>query len=136
LATQLLERMRSNGGLANFSANNVNLSDRASKFGLTVYDPSELDAVAAAFDRVDFGVWKYKDQTHEDWNHGPTVQGVEEAFDGVTVAGRPVLDSLVDTFDEKRGLKGLITHDFANLALAALLHRVRKLEAAQARLLN
>lgn len=120
---------RSNGGIANFSANNVNLSDRASKFGLKVYTADEMEVVSAAFDKVDFGIWKYKDQTHDDWNHGPTVQGVEEAFKGVKVGGRKVLDSLVDMFDEKRKLKGLVTEDFKNLAIAALLHRTRKLEA-------
>jgi hypothetical protein len=114
---------RSNGGVANFSANNVNLSDRRTKSSIELYTDEELDAFAAALDRVDWGRYKYADQTHDDWNHGPTAQGVAEAF-------AEVAPELVDEWSPgKSDLKAIYTHDLVYIALAALLHRVKKLEA-------
>lgn len=72
--------VRSNGGLANFSANNVNLSDITVKPEFAVHTPVELDALQASFIAVDWGKFKYADQTHDDWNYGYSAQGVAAAF--------------------------------------------------------
>jgi hypothetical protein len=72
--------IRSDGGLANFSANNANISDESVKDYITPYDKAELDALENSFTDVIWGKFKYRDQTHDDWNHGPTAQGVERAF--------------------------------------------------------
>jgi len=68
----LRAEIRSNGGLANFSANNVNLSDERVKTAITPA-PSWL-AKINAIEVVNF---KYKDQTHDDFNLGAIAQQVQ-----------------------------------------------------------
>lgn len=117
------ERMsiRADGGIRNYSANNVNLSDKAVKPVIEQYTPELLDKMSVALEKVDWGRYKYMDQTHDDWNHGPTAQGVLEAF-------KDVAPELVDDWDSK--LKAIYTHDLVNIAIATLLHRIKKLENA------
>ena len=107
-----------NGGLSNFQANDVNLSTRAVKNGYRVYTNDELLKYEAFLEDVDFGVWKYNDQTHDDWNHGPTVEGVQMALRKYGLADEE--SSLIDVFDAKNGLAGIVTHDLANLTEASL----------------
>ena len=106
----------SNGGIANFQANDVNLSTRAVKNGYRVYSDTELLKYESFLEAVDFGIWKYNDQTHDDWNHGPTVEGVQSALRGCELADEEC--SLIGEFAE--GKMGLYTHDFTNIALASL----------------
>ena len=120
-------RMASNGGLANFQANNVDLSTRAVKHGYAVYTEDKLLKYESFLEAVDFGVWKYKDQTHDDWNHGPTVEGVESALRSHGLVDEE--SSLIDMFDPERGLKGLVTHDLTNLAVASLVASNKRLRA-------
>ena len=74
--------LRSNGGLANYSANDVNLSDATTKTGFELLNTASVwDAHKAMRD-----VWclfEYKDQTHRDKNMGYTAQGVAKAWAGV-----------------------------------------------------
>jgi hypothetical protein len=63
--------LRANGGLANYSGNNVNLSDERVKTEITPA-ASYLDKINA-LEVVNF---KYKDQTHEDSNLGVIAQQV------------------------------------------------------------
>ena len=63
--------VRSNGGIANYSANNTNLSDERVKTAITPA-PSWL-AKINAIEVVNF---KYKDQTHDDPNLGVIAQQV------------------------------------------------------------
>lgn len=117
--------VRSNGGIANFSANNVNLSDAGVKTGTRRYTEDELDAFSSALEKVDFGVWRYCDQTHDDWNHGPTAQGVREAFKGIA-------DELVDVWESKEddpnnGMLSIYDHDLTQIAIASLVHQSKKL---------
>lgn len=112
--------IKANGGIRNYSANNVNLSDRAVKPTFEVYTPALLDAMATALENVDWGRYKYADQTHDDWNHGPTAQGVEEAF-------KHCAPEIVGEWNAT--LKAIYTHDLVNIAIASLLHRIKKLEA-------
>ena len=70
-STATRAEIRSNGGLANYSANNVNLSDERVKTAITPA-PSWL-AKINAIEVVNF---QYKDQTHEDPNLGVIAQQV------------------------------------------------------------
>ena len=64
--------IRSNGGLANFSANNVNLSDERLKESIQP-SPSYLNKICS----IPIVNYKYKDQTHDDYNLGVIAQQVE-----------------------------------------------------------
>jgi hypothetical protein len=122
---------RSNGGLANFSANNVNLSDAGVKTNIRPYTETELDALSGALERVDWGVWKYADQTHDDLNHGPTAQGVRYAFKGIA-------DELVDEWNERAGdgLLAIYSHDLTQIAIASLVHQNKRVRGELAELKN
>lgn len=64
--------IRSNGGLANFSANNVNLSDERLKTDITPAK-SYLDTICS----IPVVTFKYKDQTDEELNLGVIAQSVD-----------------------------------------------------------
>jgi len=64
--------VRSNGGIANYSANDVNLSDERVKTDIIGAD-SYLDKMCA----INVVKFKYKDQTHNDYNLGVIAQQVE-----------------------------------------------------------
>lgn len=116
----------SNGGLANYSANNVNLSDATVKSSYQVYDGPTLNQLEQAFMAVDWGRFKYVDQTHNDWNHGYTAQGVQSAFAAIA-------PELIDTWPDKAGnLKAVYHDDLKNIGMALLaraLKRIAQLEA-------
>ena len=114
---------RSNGGLANYQANDVNLSTREAKNSIRCYTDAELLKYEAFLDDVDFGIWKYNDQTHDDWNHGPTVEGVQAALRKYGLSAEE--ESLVGEFSENR--LGLYTHDFVNVAIASLVASNKRL---------
>jgi hypothetical protein len=65
----------SNGGLANYSANNVNISDVRLKKDVTAI-ASEWDN----FKRIGIVKFKYKDQTHDDFNFGVIAQQIETVY--------------------------------------------------------
>jgi len=65
-------QLRSNGGIGNFSANDVNLSDERLKKDIIAAD-SYLDKMCA----IEVVKFKYKDQTHNDYNLGVIAQQVE-----------------------------------------------------------
>ena len=87
--------LRSNGGLANFSANNVNLSDRRLKTAI-----AEMPSLWEAHLLFPYRVFKFNDQTHGDLNYGTVVQDVQAAYAGTAHA--QLLDSLVDDSNPKR----------------------------------
>jgi hypothetical protein len=68
----------SNGGIRNYSANNVNLSDIRTKDVFEDYTPEILDELEAKFMAIRRGRFKYNDQTHNDWNYGKSAQSVAE----------------------------------------------------------
>ncbi len=70
----------SNGGKRGYPANDTNLCDARSKSVHEPFGDSDLDALEAAYVSVDWGRYKYADQTHDDWNYGYTAQGVQRAF--------------------------------------------------------
>lgn len=85
--------IRSNGGLANFSANNVNLSDVRVKDVFETYTPEMLDDLETRFLAIQRGRFKYNDQTHDDWNYGITAQSV-----------KAVIPELAGVWNEKRAV--------------------------------
>jgi hypothetical protein len=107
----------SNGGIGNYSANNVNVSDeRLKTMGATL----DGDAWSEKFAALDVRQFKYLDQTHDDWNLGMSAQHLES-----------IAPELVAT-DEVSGMKGIYTSDLYNAHIAvtqSLLRRIAALEA-------
>ena len=115
-------KIYSNGGLANFQANDVNLSDERTKSIVEPYSPAFLDQLSDALERVNWGRYKYADQTHDDWNHGPTAQGVRAAF-------AQLAPELVGawTADKSGDLIGIYTHDLSQIVAACMIHRTAQI---------
>ena len=121
----------SNGGIHNYSANNVNLSDADLKTDIAPYTDEDLDRLEECFVTVDWGRFKYTDQTHSDPNHGYTAQGVEMAFAGV--APELVDDTeLGPAGDGKR--KAVYDSDLTHIGMALLARGLRRISALDARL--
>lgn len=118
-----------NGGLHNYSANNVNLSDAAVKGALQRYDDKQLDALEASFCKVNWGRFRYLDQTHDDWNHGYTAQGVEEAF--AMTAPELVDETDLGTKGEGAKRKGVYETDLAHIAHALLARALKRIEVVE-----
>jgi hypothetical protein len=129
----------SNGGLANFAANNVNLSDERVKRMLGPIDGNEATQVFANLGAR--GIWQryhYIDQTHNDDNLGT---GARALYDALPTHLRA---SIVNTdgwstsdqeLPEVERLWGVHEADLAYLAYAAisnLAHRVALLESVGA----
>lgn len=74
----------SNGGLANFSANNVNLSDARTKTPLEVIDRAKAQKYWDATKKIEYGTCLYKDQTDSNTNLCTTAQSVEAAAPWLT----------------------------------------------------
>ena len=70
--TALRMSVRSNGGIANYSANNANLSDERLKTEITPAK-SYLDTICS----IPVVTFKYKDQTDEELNLGVIAQSVD-----------------------------------------------------------
>lgn len=123
--------IRSNGGLANFSANNVNLSDITVKPEFQAHSKADLVALEASFIAVDWGKFKYADQTHSDWNYGYSAQGVAAAF-AVTVPA--MTDVWNPNAPPAKQLKGVYTEDLHNIAHALLAKALTRIATLEARL--
>lgn len=72
-------QLRSNGGIANYSANNVNLSDEREKEGIEAFDAAADLEAFLAFDICNF---RYRDQSHDDDNLGVIAQRLLESHPG------------------------------------------------------
>ena len=70
--TTLRAELRSNGGFRNYQANDGNLSDERLKKDITA-SPGYLDKICS----IPVVNFKYKDQTHDDYNLGVIAQQVE-----------------------------------------------------------
>ena len=119
--------IRSNGGLANYQANDVNLSDQRVKKDI-VAAPSYWDKIKG----IEIVHFKYKDQTHDDNNVGVIAQQVEQ------VAPEFVdQNGWGDTPEDGVPLKSIYTSDMYHAAIKALqeaMARIEKLEAEVAAL--
>jgi hypothetical protein len=116
-------QIRSNGGIANFSGNNVNLSDERVKTDITPLG-SYWDKIKA----VEVVTFKYKDQTHDDDNIGVIAQQVE------AVAPEFVSnDGFGETPDDGVPLKTIYEADLHYATLKALQEAMARIEALEAR---
>lgn len=113
----------SNGGLGNFSANNINLSDYRMKNVFQRYNIAELDALEESFVSVDWGKYKYNDQSHDDWNHGYTAQGVGMAFHN---SAPELVDDVGLGPKDGPVLKGVYGTDLNNISMALLARLLRE----------
>ncbi len=110
----------SNGGLANYSANNVNLSDIKFKTAVSI-----LTSVWDDFKRLEIVQYKYKDQTHDDFNYGVIAQQVETVFPTL------VESSIDDMHPEDGVVKRVYENDIKWIGMSVLqeaLLRIEKLE--------
>lgn len=135
----------SNGGLANYSANNVNLSDEREKTDIAPFDAA---ADLEAFLAFPFVNYKYADQTHADFNLGTGAQSALASHPGNAryvdpegwikehdPEGNPVYRMAVFDGDihYRTGAQTQYAHRRINeleAALAAALERIEALESA------
>jgi len=114
--------IRSNGGLANYQSNNVDLSDERTKKDITPA-PSYWDKIGA----LEIVTYKYNDQTHDDVNVGVIAQQVESV--------EPVWvdqDGFGETPEGEEPLKTVYTKDITFAAIKALQEAMTRIEALEA----
>ena len=123
---------RSNGGLANYQANNVNLSDARTK-----KDIIPLESYWDKFKAIEIVKFKYKDQTHDDFNIGVIAQQVEEvAPEFVDIDGwsKPKLDDDGNQIiSEEEPLKAIYTADLHHATIKVLQEAMSKIEELEAK---
>jgi hypothetical protein len=116
--------IRSNGGLANYQANNVNLSDERTKKEI-----SPLESYWNKFKAMEIVKFKYKDQTHDDFNIGVIAQQVESvAPEFVDVDGWEK-ESTYET-----PLKSIYTADLYHASIGVLKEAMAKIETLEAKI--
>ena len=114
-------RVRSDGGVANFQANDANLSDERVK-----KDISLLGSMWDKFKAIEIVNFKYKDQTHEDFNIGVIAQQVE------SVAAEFVDNSgWGETVEGEDPLKSIFTTDLYHAAIKALQEAMTRIETLE-----
>jgi hypothetical protein len=113
-----------NGGLANYSANNVNLSDARTK--------TDIKPLASYWNKIkalELVTFKYKDQTHNDDNIGLISQQVE------SVAPEFVSnDGFGETPVDGVPLKTIYTTDLYHASIKALQEAMSRIEALESKL--
>jgi|GEM_PF-1822785 len=116
--------LRSNGGVANYSANNVNLSDERLK--------KDFNPAPSYYDRwkqIDFVTYLYKDQTDTELNLGVKAQQLE------TVCPELVDNSGFGEAPEGEApYKAVYQTDFSYATAVALQEAIKKIESLEARL--
>jgi hypothetical protein len=116
--------VRSNGGIYNYSANNVNLSDISTK-----KDIIPCESYWDKFKAIEIVKFKYIDQSHDDYNIGVIAQQVEN-----------VAPEFVDEENwarenqESKILKAIYTEDLHHATIKVLQEAMAKIEELQARL--
>jgi len=122
-STALRAGFRSNGGLANYQANNVDLSDARTK--------KEINPAASMWDKIgalEIVTYKYNDQTHDDVNVGVIAQQVE-AVEPVWVDS----DGFGETPEGEEPLKTVYTKDITFAAIKALQEAMARIEQLEAK---
>lgn len=115
--------VRSNGGIANFQANDANLSDERVK---VMGDRLDGDLWYERFRQIQIRSFKYKDQTHDDWNIGLSAQQLESiAPDLVDPDGWELPDG--------GHLKSVYTADLYHAHIAVTQELQRRVEALERR---
>jgi hypothetical protein len=111
----------SNGGIYNYSANNVNLSDiRVKK------DIIKLESYWNKFKDIEIVKFKYKDQTHDDYNIGVIAQQVlAVAPEFVNEEGFGLKDNIPE---DGIPLKSIYTEDLHHATIKVLQEAMTKIE--------
>jgi hypothetical protein len=116
-------KMLSNGGLANYQSNNTNLSDERTKKEI-----SPLESYWNKFKDIEIVKFKYKDQTHDDFNIGVIAQQVE------SVAPEFVdVDGWGETPEDGTPLKSIYTADLHHATIKVLQEAMIKIEELSAK---
>ncbi len=115
--------VRSNGGIANYQSNNVDLSDARTKKDITPA-PSYWNKIAA----LEIVTYKYNDQTHDDINVGVIAQQVE-SVEPVWVDA----DGFGKTPEDGVPLKTVYTKDITFAAIKALQEAMARIETLEAK---
>ncbi len=120
--------VRSNGGISNYQANNVNLSDERTK-----KDIIPLESYWNKFKAIEIVKFKYKDQTHEDFNIGVIAQQVEKvAPEFVDVDGwdngKPKIEGQEEIISTEEPLKSIYTADLHHATIKVLQEAMAKIE--------
>jgi hypothetical protein len=123
--------VRSNGGLQNYQANDGNLSDERTK-----KDIEPLESYWDKFKAIEIVKFKYKDQTHDDFNIGVIAQQVEAVapeFVDVDGWGKPELDEEGNEIvSEEEPLKSIYTADLYHATIKVLQEAMAKIEKLEA----
>ena len=123
-ATAVRLYITSNGGIANYQANNANLSDARTK--------TDIKPLASYWDKIkalQLVTFKYKDQTHSDDNIGLIAQQVE------AVAPELIdVDGFGETPADGVPLKTIYTTDLYHAAIKALQEAMTRIEVLEAKL--
>jgi hypothetical protein len=120
--------VRSNGGVYNYQANNLNLSDERTK-----KDIIPLESYWNKFKAIEIVKFKYKDQTHDDFNIGVIAQQVESvAPEFIDIEGwdiKPKLDEEGnEIISEEEPLKSVYTSDLHHATIKVLQEAMAKIE--------
>jgi len=116
--------VKSNGGINNYQANDTNLSDIRTK-----KDIIPLESYWDKFKAIEIVKFKYKDQTHDDFNIGVIAQQVEE-----------VAPEFIDTDEWGKvpedgvPLKSIYTSDLHHTTIKVLQEAMAKIEEQQAQI--
>jgi hypothetical protein len=111
-----------NGGISNYQANNINLSDERTKKEIT-----PLESYWDKFKAIEIVKFKYKDQTHDDFNIGVIAQQVEE------IAPEFVdIDGFGETPEDGIPYKTIYTSDLHHATIKVLQEAMIKIESLQA----
>jgi hypothetical protein len=123
-STTLRFAVRSNGGVENYQANNVNLSDERTKKEI-----SPLESYWNKFKALEIVKFKYKDQTHDDFNIGVIAQQVE------SVAPEFVdVDGWGETKNDEAPLKSVYSTDLYHASIGVLKEAMAKIETLEAKI--
>ena len=125
--TTLRFSVRSNGGIANYAANNVILSDERVK-----KDIQPLESYWDKFKEIEIVKYKYKDQSHDDFNIGVIAQQVEKVapeFVDIDGWGKPELDEEGNEIvSEEEPLKSIYDSDLHHATIKVLQEAMAKIE--------
>jgi hypothetical protein len=114
--------VKSNGGINNYQANDINISDERTK-----KDIIPLESYWDKFKDIEIVKFKYKDQTHDDFNIGVIAQQVEE------VAPEFIdVDGWGETPEDGVPLKSVYTSDLHHATIKVLQEAMTKIEEQQA----
>jgi len=114
--------IKSNGGIYNYSANNVNLSDISTKKDIIL-----CESYWDKFKAIEIVKFKYKDQTHDDYNIGVIAQQVEQVAPEFIDE-----ENWAKEGEEPKILKAIYTEDLHNATIKVLQEAMGKIESLQA----